>query len=151
MHIQGPILLESIPNHSDRFGSNLRQDLCRVVGGIASLLNNPHGVTKILNFMREKFEAENKFGLGCQVFRDFQEFERREGQCMRSFIFEFDNKYRSCKKLDIVFQDVMLYVILLGAANLDKDQKMLFKAVFEMEQDNLYERMKQTMMRLFQQ
>ena len=147
--MQGPVLLKSIPEHSDIFDRNLRQDICRAVGGIECVTNNPRGVDKILNCMREIFGVENVLLLGFKVFKEFKECERKEGQCMRSFIFEFDHKYRRCKRIDMVFQDVMLYVILLSAANLNKNQRMLFKAVFNIEQDNLYERMKQTMMRLF--
>ncbi len=147
--MQGPVLLNSIPQHSDRFGSNLREDLCRAVGGIEALTNNPNGVTMIMNFMRGKFEAENKFWLGFLVFKEFYECERNEGQRMKPFIHNFDRKYRMCKMFDLDFQDEMLYVILLEAAKLNEDQKMTFKANFDKEQDNLYERMKKTMITLF--
>ena len=148
-HVQGPVLLNSIPQHSDRFGSNLRQDLCTAVGGKEALTNNPNGVSKIMNFMRAKFEAENKFWLGFLVFKEFYECKRNEGQRMKPFIHNFDRKYRVCKMFDVDFQDKMLYVILLQAAKLNEDQNMVFKAFFDMEQDNLYERMKKTMITLF--
>ena len=88
-------------------------------------LNIENGVSVLLAFLDKNLLLYNELMNSYNKFEDFEDFERKHGQNIREYVFNFDLKLSRLEKLNIKIPSEILALKLLRKANLSKQERMI--------------------------
>ena len=129
----GSMLAYALPNKSVEFGDFIQRDFFNV-HPVSELLNDPEGVTKVLNFLDTHIGKEARI-TELEAFEKIWSYRRTQDQSILEYLKEHERHYNKCKQLGITFTDTCSAFIVMLGAKLNNTQAELVKGVLDLEKE----------------
>ena len=142
---QGLVLALNLPNNeANNIGERIFQELT------VADLEGASGADKFWEYMDNQFKKDDMVQM-CETIKAFSLFKRRESQPIKEYVNEFESLYMKAKRkgLSALPPEYLTYLLFDNSGLETKDQRLAMVEVDFTKKDEMFERSKRNMLKLF--